>query len=306
MAKIYNSFLELVGNTPLYCPQAFIEKLSINSKLLFKLESFNHSHSAKDRAALYMINAAEERGQLKPNSVIIEPTSGNTGIALCAIACAKGYKAIIVMPNNMSEERIKLMRALGAEVVLTPAEEGMKGAIKKAEEIAKTTKNAFVPLQFENKNNALAHYKTTGPEIYNQTDGEIDFLVCGVGTGGTITGAGKYLKEQNKNITVVAVEPDDSAVLSGKPAGKHAIQGIGAGFVPNVLDTSVIDEIVTITKEEAYEMARLFAKSEGLLVGISSGAAIAAAVKLAKEHSGKTIVSVLADTGERYLSTDLF
>lgn len=306
MAKIYNSFLELVGNTPLYCPQAFIEKLSINSKLLFKLESFNPAHSAKDRAALYMINAAEESGQLKPNSVIIEPTSGNTGIALCAIACAKGYKAIIVMPNNMSEERIKLMRALGAEVILTPAEEGMKGAIKKAEQIAKTTENAFIPDQFNNQNNALAHYKTTGPEIYSQTDGEIDFLVCGVGTGGTITGAGKYLKEQNKNITVVAVEPSDSAVLSGKPAGKHAIQGIGAGFVPNVLDTSVIDEIVTITKEEAYEMARLFAKSEGLLVGISSGAAIAAAVKLAKEHSGKTIVSVLADTGERYLSTDLF
>ncbi len=306
MAKIYNSFLELVGNTPLYCPKALIKKLGLNANLLFKLESFNPAHSAKDRAALYMIKAAEKSGQLKQDSVIIEPTSGNTGIALCAICSSKGYKTIIVMPSNMSEERIKLMRAFGAEVILTPAEDGMSGAIKKAEEIAKTTKNAFIPAQFENKNNALAHYKTTGPEIYADTNGEIDFLVCGVGTGGTITGAGKYLKEQKGDITVVAVEPSDSAVLSGKNAGKHAIQGIGAGFVPKVLDTAVIDKIITVTKEEAYEMARIFAKHEGLLVGISSGAAIAAAVKLAKENCGKTIVSVLADTGERYLSTDLF
>lgn len=305
MDKIYNSFVELVGNTPLYCPKAFCQQNNITANLLFKLESFNPAHSAKDRAALFMINAAEESGQLKPNSVIIEPTSGNTGIALCAICCSKGYKTIIVMPNNMSVERIKLMRAFGAEVVLTNAEEGMNGAIKKAEEIAKNTENAFIPLQFENPNNALAHYKTTGPEIFSQTNGEIDIFVAGVGTGGTITGAGKYLKEQ-KDITVVAVEPSDSAVLSGKQAGKHAIQGIGAGFVPKVLDTNVIDKIVTVTKEEAYEYARLFARSEGLLVGISSGAAIAAAVKLAKENPNKTIVSVLVDTGERYLSTDLF
>ncbi len=306
MAKIYNSFTELVGNTPLYCPKAFSEKLHLNSRLLLKLESFNPAHSAKDRAALFMINAAEESGLIKEGSVIIEPTSGNTGIALCAICCAKGYKTIIVMPSNMSEERIKLMRALGAEVVLTDAKDGMSGAIKKAEEIAKNTKNSFIPAQFENKNNALAHYKTTGPEIYEGTGGEIDFFVCGVGTGGTITGAGKYLKEQNGDITVVAVGPADSAVLSGKEAAPHAIQGIGAGFVPKVLDTAVIDKIITVTKDEAYEMARLFAKCEGLLVGISSGAALAAAVKVAKENASKTVVSVMVDTGERYLSTDLF
>ncbi len=273
-----------------------------------KLECFNPAGSAKDRVALRMINDAEERGLISAGATLIEPTSGNTGIGLAAVGVHRGYKVIVVMPDNMSLERQKLMRAYGAEVILTPAAEGMSGSIAKAKEIAANTPNSFIPSQFDNPANADAHYLSTGREIWNDTDGNIDIFVAGVGTGGTLTGSARYLKEMNPDIKVVAVEPDTSAVLSGKPAGAHGLSGIGAGFIPKVLDTALIDEIMTISVEEAKTACRNLAAREGVLVGISSGAALAAAIKLAKleENRNKNIAVILPDGGERYLSTDLF
>ena len=308
MSKIYKSVSELVGKTPLVRLCALEKKLALEANIIAKLESFNPAGSVKDRVALEMINDAEARGILKEGSVIIEPTSGNTGIGLASVAATRGYRVIIVMPENMSEERKKLMRAYGAELVLTDAALGMAGAIKKAEELAEKTEGGFVAGQFVNPANSAAHMKTTGPEIYEDTDGEIDIFVAGVGTGGTLTGTGKYLKSKNPNIKVIAVEPASSAVLSGKSAGAHGLQGIGAGFVPKVLDTSVYDEVVAVTEAEAYEAARTLGKTEGILVGISSGAALFAAFEIAKreENRGKNIVVILPDSGDRYLSTDLY
>ena len=308
MSKIYKSVSELVGKTPLVRLCALEKKLALEANIIAKLESFNPAGSVKDRVALEMINDAEARGILKEGSVIIEPTSGNTGIGLASVAATRGYRVIIVMPENMSEERKKLMRAYGAELVLTDAALGMAGAIKKAEELAEKTEGGFVAGQFVNPANSAAHMKTTGPEIYEDTDGEIDIFVAGVGTGGTLTGTGKYLKSKNPNIKVIAVEPASSAVLSGKSAGAHGLQGIGAGFVPKVLDTSVYDEVVAVTEAEAYEAARTLGKTEGILVGISSGAALFAAFEIAKreENRGKNIVVLLPDSGDRYLSTDLY
>ena len=308
MSKIYKSVSELVGKTHLVRLFALEKKLGIEASLMAKLEFFNPAGSVKDRVALEMINDAEARGILKEGSVIIEPTSGNTGIGLASVAATRGYRVIIVMPENMSEERKKLMRAYGAELVLTDAALGMAGAIKKAEELAEKTEGGFVAGQFVNPANSAAHMKTTGPEIYEDTDGEIDIFVAGVGTGGTLTGTGKYLKSKNPNIKVIAVEPASSAVLSGKSAGAHGLQGIGAGFVPKVLDTSVYDEVVAVTEAEAYEAARTLGKTEGILVGISSGAALFAAFEIAKreENRGKNIVVILPDSGDRYLSTDLY
>ena len=293
---------ELIGRTPLLKP----ERLAPNAKLLLKLEYLNPAGSVKDRAALAMILDAEDRGLLKPGSMIIEPTSGNTGIGLAAVAAVRGYKCIIVMPDSMSAERIRLMEAYGAQVVLTPGAEGMTGAIRKAEELAKEHPGSFIPGQFENPANALAHYKTTGPEIWEDTDGAVDIFVAGVGTGGTITGTGRYLKEQNPHIQIVGVEPADSPVLSGGVAGKHGLQGIGAGFIPKVLDVRILDRVITVTTEQAFDAARQLAKTEGILVGISSGAALHAALQLNRECPEKTIVALLPDTGDRYLSTELF
>ena len=293
---------ELIGRTPLLKP----ERLAPNAKLLLKLEYLNPAGSVKDRAALAMILDAEDRGLLKPGSMIIEPTSGNTGIGLAAVAAVRGYKCIIVMPDSMSAERIRLMEAYGAQVVLTPGAEGMTGAIRKAEELAKEHPGSFIPGQFENPANALAHYKTTGPEIWEDTDGAVDIFVAGVGTGGTITGTGRYLKEQNPHIQIVGVEPADSPVLSGGVAGKHGLQGIGAGFIPKVLDVRILDRVITVTTEQAFDAARQLAKTEGILVGISSGAALHAALQLSRECPEKTIVALLPDTGDRYLSTELF
>ena len=293
---------ELIGRTPLLKP----ERLAPNAKLLLKLEYLNPAGSVKDRAALAMILDAEDRGLLKPGSMIIEPTSGNTGIGLAAVAAVRGYKCIIVMPDSMSAERIRLMEAYGAQVVLTPGAEGMTGAIRKAEELAKEHPGSFIPGQFENPANALAHYKTTGPEIWEDTDGAVDIFVAGVGTGGTITGTGRYLKEQNPHIQIVGVEPADSPVLSGGVAGKHGLQGIGAGFIPKVLDVRILDRVITVTTEQAFDAARQLAKTEGILVGISSGAALHAALQLSREYPEKTIVALLPDTGDRYLSTELF
>ena len=308
MARIYETADKLVGGTPLLRLNHIEKELGLKAKILAKLEYFNPAGSVKDRIAKAMIEDAEKSGKLKKGSVIIEPTSGNTGIGLAAIAAAKGYRIIIVMPETMSVERRQLMKAYGAELVLTEGALGMKGAIAKAEELAKVTEGAFIPGQFVNPANPKAHYETTGPEIYNDTDGEVDIFVAGVGTGGTITGVGKYLKEQKKSVKVVAVEPASSAVLSTGIAGSHKIQGIGAGFVPDVLDTKIYDEIIAITNEDAFEYGKLVGRKEGVLVGISSGAALSAAVQLAKrkENAGKTIVVLLPDTGDRYLSTPLF
>ena len=308
MSHIYTSVDQLIGSTPLLRLLRFEKTHGAGAQILAKLEFFNPAGSVKDRAALEMLNNAEERGILKPNSVIIEPTSGNTGIGLASVAASRGYRVVILMPDTMSVERQKLMKAYGAELILTDGKLGMKGAIAKAEELAKTIPNAWIAGQFVNPANAEAHRKTTGPEIWRDTDGQVDIFVAGVGTGGTITGTGEYLKEQNPAVHVVAVEPADSAVLSGNPAGPHGLQGIGAGFIPEVLHPSVYDEVVCITTDEAYEAARSLGKTEGVLVGISSGAALSAALQLAKkeENAGKNIVVLLPDTGDRYLSTELF
>lgn len=308
MARIYESAEMLIGNTPLLRLKNTEKKFGLHCEILAKLEMFNPCGSVKDRVGKAMIDDAEKAGLLTPDSVIIEPTSGNTGIGLAAVSAVRGYRAIIVMPESMSEERKILMRAYGAELVLTPANEGMSGAIRKADELAREIPNSFVAGQFVNPSNPAVHFRTTGPEIYNDTDGKVDIFVACVGTGGTITGTGGYLKSVIPNIKVVAVEPASSAVLSGKSAGAHGIQGIGAGFIPEVLDTSVYDEVVTVTDEEAFEFGRNMGKDEGILVGISSGCALCAAVKLAQreDNKGKRIVVLLPDTGDRYLSTEMF
>ena len=308
MSNIYKSVQELVGHTPLMELTNIEKEYNLAAKILVKLEYFNPAGSVKDRIAKQMIEEAEAEGTLKPGSVIVEPTSGNTGIGLSMIAQTKGYKSIIVMPESMSIERRKLMKAYGAELVLTPAAEGMKGAIAKAKEIVENTPNAWTPGQFTNQANVHAHYKTTGPEIWQDTNGNVDILIAGVGTGGTITGTGTYLKEQNPHLEVIAVEPSDSPVLAGGKPGAHKIQGIGAGFVPDVLNQNIYNRIVHVTNEDAIENGKLISKKEGVLVGISSGAAIWAAIQEAKreENSGKTIVAILPDSGDRYLSTALF
>lgn len=308
MGTIYSSAEQLIGRTPLMELKGLEKEYQLNAKLLGKLECFNPGGSVKDRVALNMIEDAEKKGLLKDGSVIIEPTSGNTGIGLAGVAAVRGYRTIIVMPETMSEERKKLMKAYGAELVLTEGAKGMSGAIEKAEALSKEIPDSFIPGQFVNPANAEAHYKTTGPEIWEDTEGAVDIFVAGVGTGGTLTGVGHYLKEKNPNVTIVAVEPTNSAVLSTGKAGPHNLQGIGAGFIPEVLDTSVYDEIVTVCDEEAYECSRAMGKKEGLLVGITAGAALHAGIELAKrkENTGKTIVVLLPDTGERYLSTALF
>ena len=308
MSKIYTSADQLIGKTPLLELTHIEKELNLQAKILAKLEYFNPAGSVKDRIAKKMIDDAEGSGKLKPGSVIIEPTSGNTGIGLASVAAARGYRIIIVMPESMSVERRQLMKAYGAELVLTEAAKGMKGAIAKADELAAQTPNSFVPGQFVNPSNPKAHFETTGPEIYEDTDGNVDYFVAGVGTGGTITGVGQYLKTRKPSVKVVAVEPESSPVLSKGVSGAHKIQGIGAGFVPDVLDTKVYDEILPVSNEDAFATGKLVGKKEGVLVGISSGAALYAAVELAKrpENAGKTIVVLLPDTGDRYLSTPLF
>ena len=308
MSKIYTSADQLIGKTPLLELTHIEKKYGLKAKVLAKLEYFNPAGSVKDRIARKMLDDAEAAGKLTPDSVIIEPTSGNTGIGLASVAAARGYRIIIVMPETMSVERRQLMKAYGAELVPTEGAKGMKGAIAKADELAKEIPNSFVPGQFVNPSNPKAHYETTGPEIFEDTDGEVDIFVAGVGTGGTITGVGEYLKDKKPGVKVVAVEPETSAVLSTGVAGAHKIQGIGAGFVPDVLDTKVYDEIIPVSNEAAFEAGKLIGKSEGVLVGISSGAAAYAAIELAKrpENEGKTIVVLLPDTGDRYLSTPLF
>lgn len=303
---IYKSANGLIGNTPLLELTATEKVKGFSAKVLAKLEFFNPAGSAKDRVALSMIEDAEKRGLLKEGSVIIEPTSGNTGIGLACVAASRGYKTMIVMPDSMSVERQTLMRAYGAEVVLTPRKLGMQGAIDKAEQLAKEIPGSFIPDQFSNPANAYAHRTTTGPEIWEDTEGNVDIFVAGVGTGGTITGVGEFLKEKNPDIQVVAIEPANSPLLSGGQAGPHGLQGIGANFVPKVLNTEIYDRIIPVTEAEAYEAARFLGKTEGLLVGISSGAALHGAFTLAEENPGKTIVVLLPDTGDRYLSTDLF
>ena len=306
--KIYQNAAQLVGGTPLLELTHLEQEYGLKATVLAKLEYFNPAGSVKDRIALAMIEQAEELGQLKPGSVIIEPTSGNTGIGLASVAAAKGYRIIITMPDTMSVERRNLMKAYGAELVLTEGAKGMKGAIAKAEELAREIPNSFLPGQFVNQANPEAHYRTTGPEIWADTEGKVDLFVAGVGTGGTITGTGKYLKEQNPAVKVVAVEPAGSPVLSKGTPGAHKIQGIGAGFVPQVLDTKIYDEIIAVENEDAFETGRAIARKEGVLVGISSGAAVWAAIQLAQrpENEGKTIVALLPDTGDRYLSTPMF
>ena len=308
MSKIYTSADQLVGKTPLLELTHLEKAYDLKAKVLAKLEYFNPAGSVKDRIAKAMIDDAEQKGLLKAGSVIIEPTSGNTGIGLASVAAARGYRIIIVMPETMSVERRQLMKAYGAELVLTEGAKGMKGAIAKADELAKEIPNSFVPGQFVNPANPKAHFETTGPEIYDDTDGKVDIFVAGVGTGGTITGVGQYLKSKNPNVKVVAVEPKSSAVLSTGVAGAHKIQGIGAGFVPDVLDTKVYDEIIPVENDDAFAAGKAVGKHEGVLVGISSGAAVWAAIELAKrpENAGKTIVVLLPDTGDRYLSTPLF
>ena len=308
MSKIYTSADQLIGKTPLLELTHIEQAEKLEARVLAKLEYFNPAGSVKDRIAKAMIDEAEAKGQLKPGSVIIEPTSGNTGIGLASVAAARGYRIIIVMPETMSVERRQLMKAYGAELVLTEGAKGMKGAIAKADELSKEIPNSFVPGQFVNPANPAAHKATTGPEIWEDTDGKVDIFVAGVGTGGTITGTGAYRKEQNPNVKVVAVEPKESPVLSEGHAGSHKIQGIGAGFVPDVLDTKIYDEIIPVTNDDAFAAGKLVGHSEGVLVGISSGAAVWAAIELAKrpENKGKTIVALLPDTGDRYLSTPLF
>lgn len=308
MSKIYTSVSELIGNTPLLEISRFAQRNDVHARILVKLESRNPGGSVKDRIAKNMIKTAEERGLLKPGSTIVEPTSGNTGIGLASLAAAKGYRIILTMPETMSIERRKLLAAYGAELVLTEGPKGMKGAIAKAEELVREIPNAFMPAQFDNPSNPEIHRLTTGPEIWEDTDGTVDFLVAGIGTGGTITGSGEYLKSKNPNVKIVAVEPKDSPMLSEGKAGPHKIQGIGAGFVPSILNTSVYDEVITVENQQAFEASRLLAKTEGLLAGISSGAALHAALAIAKrpENADKTIVVILPDGGERYLSTALF
>ena len=308
MSKIYTSADQLIGHTPLLELVHIEKEEKLEAKVLAKLEYFNPAGSVKDRIAKAMIDDAEAKGLLKPGSVIIEPTSGNTGIGLASVAAARGYRIIIVMPETMSVERRQLMKAYGAELVLTEGAKGMKGAIAKADELAKELPNSFIPGQFVNPANPAVHKATTGPEIWEDTDGNVDIFVAGVGTGGTVTGTGEYLKSQNPNVKVVAVEPASSPVLSQGHAGAHKIQGIGAGFVPDVLDTKIYDEIITVENDDAFATGRLIGKHEGVLVGISSGAAVWAAIELAKrpENKGKTIVVLLPDTGDRYLSTPLF
>ncbi|MBR1796535.1 MAG: cysteine synthase A [Clostridiales bacterium] len=308
MSKIYTSAAQLIGNTPLLELTQLEKKLGLEAKVLAKLEYFNPAGSVKDRIAKAMIEDAEASGKLKPGATIIEPTSGNTGIGLASVAAVKGYRLIITMPETMSIERRQLMKAYGAELVLTEGAKGMKGAIAKAEELAQEIPDSFIPGQFVNPANPEAHRATTGPEIYEDTDGEVDIFVAGVGTGGTVTGVGEYLKSKKDSVKIVAVEPYDSPVLSKGTAGSHKIQGIGAGFVPDVLNTNVYDEIIPVTNDDAFATGKLLGKTEGVLVGISSGAALWAAIELAKrpENKGKTIVALLPDTGDRYLSTALF
>ena len=306
--NIYTSAEQLIGSTPLLELCNLEKKLGLKARLLAKLEYFNPAGSVKDRVGLAMIDDAEEKGLLKPGATIIEPTSGNTGIGLALVAAARGYKAIIVMPDSMSLERRMLMAAYGAELVLTPGAQGMTAAIEKAKELAASIPGSFIPDQFNNPANAQAHYRTTGPEIWKDTDGDVDMFVAGVGTGGTITGTGRYLKEQKPGVKVIAVEPADSPLLSGGKAASHGLQGIGANFIPGVLDTGIYDEIACVTTGEAYEAARLLGRTEGVVVGISAGAALHAAIEAAKcdENEGKTIVALLPDTGDRYLSTPMF
>ena len=308
MAKIYKSIEELIGRTPLMELSNLERKLELHATLLAKVEALNPGGSAKDRVAKRMVEDAEQAGILKAGATIIEPTSGNTGIGLAVMAAARGYRAIIVMPDSMSMERRLLMTAFGAELVLTEGAKGMTGAIEKAEELAKEIPNSFIPGQFDNPSNPAAHYETTGPEIWEDTDGKVDIFVAGIGTGGTITGTGRYLKEQNPDVKIIGVEPASSPLLTKGEAGPHALQGTGANFVPSILDTEIYDEVITVTDEAAYEAGRTIARNEGLLVGISAGAALHAAVEVAKrpENAGKNIVVLLPDTGDRYLSTPMF
>jgi cysteine synthase A len=308
MAKIYDSITELIGHTPLLRANNFIKANGLEADVLVKLEYFNPAGSVKDRIAKAMLDDAEKKGILNKDSVIIEPTSGNTGIGLASVAAARGYKAILTMPETMSVERRNLLKAYGADIVLTDGSKGMKGAIEKAEELAKETPHAYIPSQFTNPANPAAHEATTGPEIWEDTDGKVDFFIAGVGTGGTLTGTARYLKKQKADVQAIAVEPASSPVLSKGTAGPHKIQGIGAGFVPETLDTDIYDEVIAVRNDDAFRYGRQFSHAEGILIGISSGAALAAAVELAErpENKGKTIVALLPDTGDRYLSTELF
>lgn len=308
MGKVYQSVTEIIGRTPLLAAKSFAKAHDLKANLLVKLEYFNPSGSVKDRIAIAMVEQAEKDGKIAPGATLIEPTSGNTGIGIASVAAARGYRAILTMPETMSVERRNLLKAYGAEIVLTEGAQGMKGAIARAEQLQKEIPNSFIPSQFENLVNPAAHERTTGPEIWADTDGKVDAFVAGVGTGGTVTGTGRYLKQQNPAVHVVAVEPTDSPVLSGGKPGPHKLQGIGAGFVPDTLDTKVYDEVIRVSNDDAFAYGREFAQREGALVGISSGAALAAAVELAKrpEYAGKTIVALLPDGGDRYLSTDLF
>ena len=308
MGKVYQSVTEIIGRTPLLAAKSFAKAYDLKANLLVKLEYFNPSGSVKDRIAIAMVEQAEKDGKIAPGATLIEPTSGNTGIGIASVAAARGYRAILTMPETMSVERRNLLKAYGAEIVLTEGAQGMKGAIARAEQLQKEIPNSFIPSQFENLANPATHERTTGPEIWADTDGKVDVFVAGVGTGGTVTGTGRYLKQQNPAVHVVAVEPTDSPVLSGGKPGPHKLQGIGAGFVPDTLDTKVYDEVIRVSNDDAFAYGREFAQREGALVGISSGAALAAAVELAKrpEYAGKTIVALLPDGGDRYLSTDLF